>query len=215
MIKALIFDMDGVLVDSEKYWQEVEGDILHSLGVSADGSIWDKLLGLKLGDMFPVLKTHNASMTEKQMYDAFDAAADNVYAKCELLPGVLDCIDEALTQNLTLGVASSSSARWVGMVLDRFDIGKHFSAVFSSETSKLPGKPDPAVYLACMKALGVTPATTMVVEDSPRGVQAAMASGAFTIAVPDKRSNYLTDTFADLVVDSLEDPRVHQVIRGK
>ncbi len=193
------------MVDSEIYWTPVAEEIWQSFGAEFDSVFLDQLVGLNLKDSFDIARKIDPDLSWNELLRRYDAAAVKVYGEqAQLLPGVLDLVKTCAQENIQLGIASSSSLDWVNIMLRRFQLSDFFKVVLSTRTLNLPGKPDPAVYLEAMKELQVTPAETIVFEDSIHGVTAAKRADAFTVAVPNPLWNSGDYSIADLVLDSLE-----------
>jgi HAD superfamily hydrolase (TIGR01509 family) len=128
-----------------------------------------------------------------------------------VLPGVERTIDAAVAAGLLLGVASSSSAEWVGSHLARLGLLDHF-AELACRTADVPPKPAPDLYLAAVGALGVAPHEAIAFEDSPNGVAAAKAAGLWCVAVPNGMTRGMDLGAADLVVASFEDVELARLL---
>lgn len=121
-----------------------------------------------------------------------------------LRPGVVDCLAAARRLGLRRGIASSSSRAWVVGHLTRFGLHAEFDHIACSDDVARV-KPDPALYLAVLRALGVAPNRAIAFEDSPNGIAAAKAAGLFCVAVPNPITRRLPLGGADLIVESLSD----------
>lgn len=203
-MKAVIFDMDGVLVDSEKHWIGVDHDIWEELGINVTDEFQKKLTGLNLKDSFALAVQYKPDILWDEMLKKYDKAAIEIYTKkTNVLPGVIDLLNKLQKQKIVVGLASSSSIDWVNMVFDRFHLHDYFAFTLSSRTLGLPGKPDPAIYHEAMKKSNAEPHETLVFEDSVYGVSAAKKAGAYTVAVPNPEWNSGDYSIADLVLPSL------------
>ena len=204
-IKAVIFDMDGLLIDSEIHWHDAERRLCTQLRLSSGQVSAKELFGKNLNDITKVFQQYNPTITFEEVYAFYDKAADNVYIKqSNLLPGVQTLLDLLHEKGVTMAIASSSPRRWIDLVVERFALQKYFAHLFSTQSMNLPGKPDPAVYNACINELGFPKEHIAIFEDSFVGIQAAKASGALAIAVPDKRWSHGDYSVADIILDSLE-----------
>ena len=182
---ALVLDMDGLMVDSEPLWFEVE-----RVFAADRGGVWSlELAHAAVG--------RGLATTLSMMNEAFglpvdiardtaliqDAFVDRV-GDLALKPGCLELIDAAASASLPLAVASSSPLRLIRAVLDRFAIAARFQAIVSGESVPHP-KPAPDIFLRTAALLGVDPARCAVLEDSLAGVTAGRAAGMFVVAVPE------------------------------
>lgn len=210
--KAVIFDMDGLLIDSEVYWHEAEKEIWRQCGIDFDESFRKKILGLKLSDIVHVAQEENPSLVFQDAYKLFDTYASDIYTdSVSLMPGAADIIDLLFDLNIKLAIGSSSKENWVHMFLETFRLQAKIPVVCSSESLELPGKPDPAVYQECMKRLGVTPDETVVFEDTAVGTNSAKSAGAYVFSVPDDRWSHGDFSEADVILDSLKAFTINQL----
>ena len=183
-LAALIFDMDGLMIDSEPLWWRVE----HALA-AAHGVVWsDEDARACIGTG---LQSLIVRMQRRGLPLAVDAGVGWLVdtfvprlAELELKPGFLELLHAAEAASLRLAVASSSTVRLIDAVLDRFALAPRFHAVISGETVPHP-KPAPDIFLAAARALDVEPAHAVVLEDSLAGVRAAAAAQIAVIAVPE------------------------------
>lgn len=203
---ALVFDMDGLLVDSEPLWHEVEKDF-----IVARGGVWSYELamqctGMGIGPAIRLMgRTCGFEVDEErdvaEMEDHFVARIDELSLK----PGARAFLDAARGR-LPLGLASSSTRRLIDTVLRRFAILDHFQVTVSGR--EVPrAKPFPDVYWRAAELLGVESAFCVALEDSRNGCRAARAAGMQVIAVPEiERDEFVS--LADVVVGSLDDARM-------
>jgi HAD superfamily hydrolase (TIGR01509 family) len=205
---AAIFDMDGLLVDSEPLWRRAEVELLGALGVPIT---WDdprRTKGVFVRevtrywfDRFP----WDGPSADEVARRIVDRVIDLVAREGRLQPGVDKAIALCQDHHLALAVASSSEHRLISFVLERFGLDEHFALVHSAEEEPY-GKPHPAVFLTAAERLGVVPDRCLVWEDAPAGVLAAKAARMTCIAVParDERDQPAF-TIADAVLGSLEE----------
>lgn len=186
-LAAVIFDMDGVLIDSEHLWRRSEMLVLNELGVPLTDEMCKQTMGLRLDEMVDYW-FERYPWSGKSVQDVAAGILKEVVAlvkaEGEALPGVDSLIKALGAGGQTLALASSSPEILIHCVLDRLGLGDAFSVVCSAEHEKL-GKPDPAVYLTCARRLGVEPARCLAIEDSLNGVLSARAAGMQVVAVPE------------------------------
>ncbi len=205
-IKAVIFDMDGLLVDSELFWETEEKRIWKNFGIEFTEKMRREILGHKLTDIAKIAKKYKENISEQEVIKAFMDSAERVYLeKVSLLAGVDRLLKDLKEKGIKLAISSSSPDEWIQMFIERFGYEEIFDEVCSAESLQVSGKPDPAVYNVCMEKLGTTSEEVIVFEDSLTGVQSAKASGAYTIAVPDSRWCFGDYSIADLVLGSLSE----------
>lgn len=175
---AVLFDMDGVLVDSERYWPAYLREHVFDAAV-ADGADPETYFGLGVTDTYRALEAAGEVRVDRATFvELNDEAAARIYREeVALLDGFDELAGELRRTGVRLGLVSSSYRRWIDMVLERFGIGDRFDVVVSGEDIDGPGKPEPHVYLRASDRLSVAPEACLVVEDSPNGVAAARAAG--------------------------------------
>ncbi len=206
-VDAVIFDMDGVIVDSEQYWHEEQKRILETAAPDADVD-FDEVRGMNVLDQYDHLtEQYEPTVTRDGYFDLYDEKAEAVYTeKAELMSGFHDLIT-MLRGKVKLAVCSSSFRHWISMVLDRFDLTDTFDTVVSAEDIDGPSKPDPHIYRHTADELGVEPARCVVVEDSAHGVTAATEAGMYCIGYCTDPEREDAISHADTVVYGLVELR--------
>lgn len=184
--KAVIFDMDGLLVDSEPLWAICEQDLLDRRGKVWTKSIQNKLVGLRINDFL------RGMIAGYGLADPVEVMRDEIETQmCEMIPGratprpgAQELIDYLVANNIPCAIASSSGQ----VIIDKVVETQGWMDVFSIRVTGdiVPnGKPAPDVYLEAARQIGVAPADCLALEDSPNGARAAVAAGMTTFAVPD------------------------------
>ena len=208
MLSAVIFDMDGLLVDSEPLWVRAEIEVFGEVGVVLREEDCAKTKGLRVDDV--IAFWHARHPWDKRTVAEVEArlvarVVELVRAEGRALPGVANAIDVARTGGHLLALASSSPAVIIGATLERLGLGGAFQVVQSAETEAL-GKPHPGIFLRTAERLGVSPVECVVLEDSLTGVIAAKAARMACIAVPFDHPNHEPRfVLADRIVGSLDD----------
>ena len=204
-MRALVFDFDGLILDTEipvlESWQRV----YREHGVELPMDTWLETIGTSDHDFDPFahLQELVGRPLEREPLQANRILhRDAILHAQHTLPGVREYLAEARQMGLKLAVASSSRRAWVVGHLERLGIHEHWDAVKTADDVERT-KPDPALYLAAVSALGVQPAEAVAFEDSRNGVLAAKAAGMWCVAVPARLTLGMDFTEADLVVDSL------------
>ncbi|MEQ9620115.1 MAG: HAD family phosphatase [Deltaproteobacteria bacterium] len=205
MIKAVIFDMDGVMIDSEPLWEKTERVLLARRNIDYSPEYRDQIVGLNQNDSGKLLvETFNLKESITEIISERVEILTAIYEEeLELVPGLIPLLNELRANNYPLAVASSSPLRVVNFVLDMFSLRDYFSEVVYGECTE-NGKPHPDIYLHTAGRLGVEPSECIAIEDSINGVKSAKAAGMFCIAVPDKRLSPEQFRTADLTIDSLD-----------
>lgn len=201
--EAVIFDMDGVLIDSEPLWQDAEIEVFNSIGIHMTREMCRTTMGKRVDEVVDhwhgIFGWEGPSPAE--VVGSIVARMEALLVeRGELLPGVLGSLEYLRGRVAGIGLASSSWMRLIDTVLDTFDLRSHFDVVRSA-ASEPAGKPHPGVYLATASDLGVPPERCLAVEDSPNGVASAKAAGMFCVGVPD--GSHVDLGNADLIIGSL------------
>jgi len=215
MKKAIIFDMDGVLIDSEVAWHELEYRHYKQLIPGWMRADHKHLTGMSQKDSYPMLKERYGLEESWEDYVAFyDKTAEEVYHhRCELIPGSLDFMEELRQETIPMGLASSSPHHWIRMVFERYPLARFFSCVVSSEDVGRKGKPAPDVYLEAVKRLGMKAGECVAIEDSSNGVLSARRAGLFTVGFRTEHNQELDFPEADLVVEGFSREN-REIMRG-
>jgi HAD superfamily hydrolase (TIGR01509 family) len=187
MLSAIIFDMDGLLIDSEPIWREAEKEIFAEVGITLTDEMCFTTVGLRIDEVvnhwhakFPWENPSQEIIKEK----VIDKVIELILEKGEILPGVIQTIEYFHSKNYPLAIASASSMRIIDAVTEKLKIKKYFTIIHSAEFEEY-GKPHPAVFISTAKKLNVFPQNCLVFEDSLNGVIAAKAARMKVIAVPE------------------------------
>ncbi|MCK5391368.1 MAG: HAD family phosphatase [Deltaproteobacteria bacterium] len=205
MIKAVIFDMDGVMIDSEPLWEKTERILLARRDIEYTPTYRDQIVGLNQNDSGKLL-IDTFELNEK-VEDVISERVEILTAIYEeelvVVRDLIPLLDDLRDNNFKLAVASSSPLRVINFVLDMFSLHKYFPVIVSGECTD-NGKPHPAIYLHTADRLEVEPSECVAIEDSINGLRSAKAAGMYCIAVPDKRLSQVEFQNADLIVSSLD-----------
>jgi pseudouridine-5'-monophosphatase len=212
-IEAVVFDLDGLLVNTEDLYMEAGDRVLRRRGKTHDAVLREEMTGRPARDALRVMidyhklpDTIDALATEtKQVFDSL------IDTSLEAMPGLHALLDDIDRAGLPAAVATSATRRFADDVLARVGLSHRFRFVLSAD-DVARGKPAPDVYLLTAKRLGLPADGMMVLEDSANGCRAALAAGALTVAVPNRHTRYHDFTGVPLVADTLADPRIRQVL---
>lgn len=207
-IKALIFDFDGLILDTETPDYQVWQSIYREHGFELPQDEWGKIIGGWGVSNFDAAE--HLSLLTQGRWDAVSLRARHssenqalIHAQ-PLLPGVRETIREAKRLGLKLAIASSSPHSWVDTHAKRLGIFNHFDAVICEDEVGIGRtKPNPDLFLLALKQLQVQKNEAVVFEDSPNGVKAANQAGIFVVAVPNPVTSLLKIEGANLTVGSL------------
>lgn len=214
-IRAVIYDMDGLLVDSEPWWRVAERNIFSALSVAPTEEDFEKMMGNRIQEV--IANWHakhpwpNYNLEETQ--DAIiDEVGRLVTTNAQLMAGVVESLEYCKAKHLPIALASSSPLRLITTFIHNYGIAHYFSIVRSAEFEKR-GKPHPDVFLRTSEALNIAPEHCLVFEDSYNGVVAAKAAGMTCVAIP-SLEHRKQDRFsiADEIWDTLEDIRTSKMI---
>jgi mannitol-1-/sugar-/sorbitol-6-/2-deoxyglucose-6-phosphatase len=206
-IAATLFDMDGLLIDSEVLWHSAEVDIFGALGVPLYDSMNRSTKGVFVSDVVDYWYEHYP-WSGPSADEVVDMLLERVGALIEsegrLLPGAIRAIDLTSARG-PIALASSTPMALIERSLTHFGLANRFASVHSAENEPY-GKPHPGVFLSAASSLGIEPTRCLVFEDSSAGVIAARAASMSVVAVPTPEDRGEVEfVLADLVLDSLED----------
>lgn len=188
MITAAVFDMDGLLIDSEPLWREAMVDLFNKIGVPMTEKMCRETMGMRIDEVIAYwyMRYPWEGVSHKEAEDRlYEAIVMLVKEKGIALPGVGDAL--ALMRKSVAHVALASSSKYVliDTVVDKLAIRDFFDVIYSAEDEPL-GKPHPGIYISTAQQLGVTPMECLAFEDSPNGVLAAKAAKMKCVAVPEE-----------------------------
>ena len=206
-IAAVVFDMDGVLIDSEERWDRARRDL-----VAETGGRWlDEATHAMLGMSSPEWSAYVRDELQVPLApeEINRRVVDHLLAGyadgLPLIAGAVDAVRRTAALGRPLGLASSSNREVIDLVLDRAGIAELFAVTVSSE-EVARGKPSPDVYLDALRRLGVEPGRATAIEDSSNGLRAASAAGMRVVAIPHPAFPPAPDALAlaDVVLDGLD-----------
>ena len=206
MNNAFIFDMDGVIIDSEPVWERYEQIFLPELlGKDVYAKIKDQILGNSVSGIYKAAVQWGFKMTKKEFEQIYDRYAEIVYEEAKFTDGIQELVDKLISINFTLGLVSSSRQYWINLVFKKLGSDNIFRCVLSLDSYDRKPKPFPDGYLEAINLLGSVPEKTIILEDSNRGIQAAKASGAFTICLQENLPKGYLPPNADKYVTSIRE----------
>ena len=201
MKKAVIFDMDGVLVDSEPLYYRADQKMFADLGVPFTQADVHGLVGVNSrAGAAGILERHpELSYSVEEMDAIYRASLLNALKTSEelcLIPGVLDWIKKLRADGYRVAVASSSTAPMVAYIMERFGLNRLMDAVINGEMVRV-AKPDPEIFLLAAQKIDVPPEHCTVIEDSTFGIRAAKAAGMRCLAYTGANVHHLNNSEAD------------------
>ncbi len=220
MIKALIFDFDGLILDTETPEVLVWQSIYREHGFEFPIQEWEKTIGgygisnFDAADHLSLLS--QGRLDPVRMRERYRREADLLIHASSILPGVTEMLEEARARGLRLAIGSSSQHSWVDSHLKRLGIFHYFDPIVCQDDVP-PGrtKPNADIYLKALELLGIRNAEAVVFEDSPNGVEAARRAGIFVVAVPNALTAKM-NVVGDITIPSLRELSLEQLmqIRG-
>jgi len=208
MAKAIILDMDGLLIDSEPLWREAEIKIFGKVGVPLTEKRCLETMGLRVDEVvdywflrYPWSDPSKSEVASRILTELISLIEE----RGEAMAGVDNIFSIIKEGGYKSAIASSSTMRTINAVMRKLDIDKNLDIIHSAEDEPY-GKPHPGVYITTAKKLGVDPAECVAFEDSVNGLLAAKAAKMRCIAVPDRLARDNKEFgIADVIVDSLEE----------
>ncbi|HET6352197.1 MAG TPA: HAD-IA family hydrolase [Coriobacteriia bacterium] len=216
MIRALVFDFDGLIMDSEVAVAGSYADMFAAEGFDFPVELWRTMVGTREND--DVLWRELERLTGKEFpLDTYEQPrrerSFEIADELPVLPGVQPLIEDAHERGLGLAIASSSSEWWVSRHLSRLGLAEYFSAVVTKEATAR-SKPDPSLYLEAMRRLGVSGAEAIALEDSGPGLTAAVRAGMHTVAVPGSYTEGMDFSAADVCLSSLAETTLDKLLES-
>jgi pseudouridine 5'-phosphatase len=213
-IRSVVFDLDGLMVDTERIFEEAARRLLARRGRSLKLDVLQAMMGTPTKQALPLFREHHeltetiAELETESTALFFDVLGE---APATLLPGVRELLDRLEARGVPRGIATSSSAPYVERVLGPHRLLHHFAFVLTCQ-DVTHGKPSPEIYQKAAERLGHSPAEMLVLEDSVNGLRAAKAAGARCIVVPHALVNVSELEGADAILRSLEEPRLVELL---
>lgn len=205
-MKAVIFDMDGVLVDSQPYHFKADIDTMAEYGVIKDQKFYESFAGTLTADRMRTLKEmFGLDAPVEEMTIKRENMILDIMGKEDIKPvlGIPEFLRSIKEKGLTTAVASSSDYKLINLILDRLKIAQYFDSVTSGSDVKR-GKPSPDVFLLAAERIGIEPAECLVVEDSENGVKAAKAAGMKALGYINPTSGKQDLSLADFITDDFK-----------
>jgi HAD superfamily hydrolase (TIGR01509 family) len=208
-MKAVIFDMDGLMIDSEKIYWAVGREMARQFGKTVSDETLGNMMGRAPLESVALYRQELAlSQTAEQLLEMREARVlEAMRGGIEPMPGLREVVG-SLSSSFKLAIATSAPGRFLNVVLDGLKLRPFFSALQTSDDISR-GKPDPEIYLKTMRKLDVQPDECFVLEDSSNGARAGKRAGAYVIAVPTEQTRSQDFSFVDHSAANLTDAAAH------
>ena len=206
---TVVFDLDGLIFNTEEIFLEATNQLLAPLGKKQTPEVVAQIMGQPSDVSTQILKdyhslTDSVSEIRAELDRYFDLVLDSILA---FMPGFEELLRRLMQEDVPRAICTSSSADYATNLIDRFGYLNEFALIFGGDQIE-NGKPAPDAYLKVAELLKIEPTTMLVLEDSENGCLAAMAAGAFTVAVPAAHNIGQSYNNVDLLADTLADPRI-------
>jgi HAD superfamily hydrolase (TIGR01509 family) len=215
MIRAIIFDFDGLILETEGPTYQSWVEVYQSFGYSLSFSTWSSMVGTTQSEFDPLLELQRL-VKDSVDWDAVEyqrqISEKTLIEAQSILPGVQDYLNDARRLGLKIGLASTSSRQWVVGYLTRLRLLDYFDCICTSDDVQHI-KPDPELYLSVLRGLEVNADEAFALEDSPPGIASAKAAGLFCVAVPNALTRRLVLTQADFQLHSLAEMPLEQLLK--
>jgi HAD superfamily hydrolase (TIGR01509 family) len=212
-IQAVVFDLDGLMFNTEELYQDVGGELLRRRGKQFTGPLLDAMMGRPSPVALQIMiDWHQLDATVAELEAETDELfADMLDKRLAPMPGLLDLLQTLEQAGVPKAVATSSRRAFVTDVLGRFAMEPRFEFLLTAEDVR-QGKPDPEIYATACRRLRLPPPQVMVLEDSENGCRAAVAADTFAVAVPGFHSRSHCFAGTRLVAESLADRRIYELL---
>jgi pseudouridine 5'-phosphatase len=209
-IRAVVFDMDGLMFNSEDVYTLVGEELLQRRGHKFTSEIKSMILGLQpQASLELIIKRFRLNDTWQAMAaESNQLFLDLLDGQLAMMPGLKELLDALERVGIPKAIGTSSARELVTACLRPFDLERRFNFILAAEDISR-GKPDPQIYLTAARCFAAPPAEVLVLEDSHNGCLAAAAAGAFVVAVPNLHTREHDFSMASLIADSLADPQLY------
>jgi HAD superfamily hydrolase (TIGR01509 family) len=212
-LQAVVFDLDGLLFNTEELYQDVGSEILRRRGKRFDAELLNAMMGRPSRVALQLMIDYHqlAATTDELAAETEEIFGTILDERLALMPGAAALLTALEAASIPKAIATSSGVRFVRNVLGRFSLAPRFEFILTAEDVR-DGKPHPEIYLTAAQRFGQAPERMMVLEDSQNGCRAAVAAGAFAVAVPGGHSHQHDFAGAALIAKTLQDPQIYAAL---
>ncbi len=220
MIKAVIFDMDGTIVDSEPIYEEVNEEVYEKYGLDLSQEDYDRHMGANLKDIWTDILDRYQVKEEFSHYKIEDFMEDHIHSsyqgladseELELMPGVREWFEFFKDHGYKMIIASSSYSPVIEHVYQRFELDQYMEGYVGANSIE-KGKPDPEIFLKAAEKMGVRAEECLVVEDSQHGVNGAHAAGAKVVGFDRAKDESQDLSKADYIIDEFNQENLQKIL---
>jgi HAD superfamily hydrolase (TIGR01509 family) len=213
LYRALLFDLDGTLAETDSLHLPTWLDVLRPYGIEVDEGFYrERISGRSNSKIVEELLPDLSAEEGRKLADTKEASFRERAHELEPLPGLLDFLQEGKSRNLSLALVTNAPEENVEAILLALELGEYFDEVVLSEEVG-PVKPDPAPYKAALEKLGVTPEEALAFEDSTSGIASSVAAGIPTVGmVSTQRPGTLEEAGAFMVAEDFTDPQLRKLL---
>jgi HAD superfamily hydrolase (TIGR01509 family) len=210
---AVVFDLDGLMFNTEELYQDVGAELLRRRGRVFSPELLDKMMGRPgYVSLQLMIDEHALADTVPQLQQESDEIFFDILAtRLAPMPGLVELLAALEAAEIPKAIATSSRRAFLANVLGRFEMAPRFAVTLAAE-DVVCGKPDPEIYLTAARRLQRAPAEVLVLEDSHNGCRAAVAAGTHAVAVPGGHSRRHDFTGARFIAESLADRRIYEAL---
>jgi len=212
--RAVVFDLDGLMFNTEELYQQVGAELLRRRGCQWSQELLDAMMGRPGQVSLQIMiDWHKLDATVDQLAAESDQIFDGLLEhRLAPMPGLMALLDALESASRPKAIATSSGRDFADRVLSQFDLRGRFQFILTAE-DVVQGKPHPEIYLKAAEQLSLEPGEILVLEDSENGHRAAVAAGTIAVAVPGSHSRRHDFTGSRLVAEDLKDPRLFELLR--
>jgi pseudouridine 5'-phosphatase len=215
-LRAVVFDLDGLMVNTEEMYIEVGHRLLEPWGHSYDDDLRHRMMGLPaMVALQLMIEHHSLDITLDDLAERSSTLVEeHISVRLESMPGLYELLDWLEANSFPKAIATSGTRTYARNIVEQLDIATHFHFILTAE-DVTHGKPDPEIYRLAAARLELPPGEVMVLEDSENGCRAAVAAGTFAVAVPGDHNEGQTFDGVQFIADSLLDARIQQTLLGQ
>jgi HAD superfamily hydrolase (TIGR01509 family) len=212
-IRAVVFDLDGLMFNTEDIFNEVGHEVLRRRSKVMTRELLQKMMGRRAPEAIALMIEHHElpETVEELILESWNLFFERVPGRLSPMPGLFELLRHIENRGLLKGVATSSARRYLEDILGRFDLLPRFDLTLAAE-DVTHGKPHPEIYLTAAERLGLAPHEMLVLEDSHAGSTAGVHAGAVVVSVPNDHSRYQDFSHVHHVATRLDDPCIIQLL---